>query len=161
MVPLLPTNLVELSRTPGGRKLMRYSAVSAICVAVSQVVLFAAQFLWPAGVSNVVAVCISAIPGYYLNRAWVWGKTGRSRVMKEIVPFWGMALLGLLLSTVMATIAEANASAVTSSAVGQKLVVNAAALAAFGLLWVGKFVILNRVLFAHPRQAAAPPEPVT
>jgi hypothetical protein len=34
--------------------------------------------------------------------------------------------------------------------------VNASALAAFGSLWVGKFVIFNKVLFAH-REAELEP----
>jgi hypothetical protein len=81
--------------------------------------------------------------------------------MKEIVPFWGMALLGLVLSTWSADYAESHAAAITSSHLGQKLVVNFAALAAFGVLWVGKFAILNKVLFAHPGHPAPPePEPV-
>ena len=158
MVPLSPRSLLERSRTPGGRKLVRYSLVSVVSVAVSQVVLFLAQFLWTARTSNIVAVCVSAIPSYWLNRAWAWGKTGKSHLMKEIVPFWGMALLGLILSTWSVDFAESHAASITASDLGQKLIVNLAALAAFGVLWVGKFVILNRVLFAHPRGDL--PEPV-
>lgn len=160
MVHLSPSSLVERARTPGGRKLVRYSLVSVISVGVSQVILFLAQFHYSARTSNIIAVCLSAIPSYQLNRVWAWGKTGRSHLMKEIIPFWAMALLGLVLSTWSADFAESHAAAVTASDVGQKLVVNAAALAAFGVLWVGKFVILNRVLFAHPTHPAPPPEPV-
>ncbi|MEA2702349.1 MAG: hypothetical protein QOD63_294 [Actinomycetota bacterium] len=127
-------------------------------MAVSQVVLFLAQFAWSARTSNIVAVCVSAIPSYWLNRAWAWGKTGKSHLMKEIVPFWSMALLGLILSTWSVDFAESHAASITSSTIGQKLIINVAALAAFGVLWVGKFVILNRVLFAHPRGDL--PEPV-
>ncbi|HEX2117654.1 MAG TPA: hypothetical protein VHF91_00595, partial [Acidimicrobiales bacterium] len=36
---------------------------------------------------------------YYLNRKWAWGKKGKSHLMKEIVPFWSLALLGLIFST--------------------------------------------------------------
>jgi putative flippase GtrA len=158
MVDLSPRTLLERSRTPGGRKLVRYSLVSVVSVAVSQVVLFLAQFAWTARTSNIVAVCVSAVPSYWLNRAWAWGKTGKSHLMKEIVPFWGMALLGLIFSTWSADYAESHAASFTGSTVGQKLIVNLAALGAFGVLWVAKFVILNRVLFAHPRGDV--PEPV-
>jgi putative flippase GtrA len=159
MVQLSPSSLLERARTPGGRRLVRYSLVSAVSVVVSQIFLFLAQFAWSARTSNIVAVCLSAIPSYQLNRVWAWGKTGRSHLMKEIVPFWGMCLLGLILSTWSADWAESHAASVTSSAVGQKLVVNIAALAAFGVLWVAKFVILNRLLFAPATHPAAPPEP--
>jgi putative flippase GtrA len=160
MVHLSPSSLLERARTPGGRKLVRYSLVSVVSVIVSQVVLFLAQFNWSARTSNIIAVCVSAVPSYQLNRAWAWGKTGRSHLMKEIVPFWGMAFLGLILSTWSADFAESHAASITSSALGQKLVVNAAALAAFGVLWIAKFVILNRLLFA-PAAHTPPPEPAT
>lgn len=155
MVDLSPRALLERSRTPEGRKMVRYSMVSVISVVVSQVVLFVAQSFWSARTSNIVAVCVSAVPSYYLNRVWAWGKTGRSHVMKEIVPFWSLALLGLVFSTWAADFAETQAHHLTTSDLGVKLVVNFAALAAFGVLWIGKFIIFNRVLFAHNPQ----PEP--
>ncbi|MEA2685036.1 MAG: hypothetical protein QOE93_231 [Actinomycetota bacterium] len=160
MVHLSPSSLLERARTPGGRKLVRYSLVSVISVVVSQIILFIAQFHWSARTSNIVAVALSAIPSYQLNRVWAWGKTGRSHLMKEIVPFWGMALLGLILSTWSADFAESHAASITSSTLGQKLLVNFAALAAFGVLWIAKFVILNRVLFA-PAGHGTEPEAVT
>ena len=156
MVALSPRSLVERSRTPGGRKMIRYSLVSVVSVIVSQVVLFIAQSFWSARTSNIVAVCVSAVPSYYLNRAWAWGKTGKSHLMKEIVPFWSLALLGLIFSTWAADYAESNAHHITSSELGARLVVNFAALAAFGVLWVGKFIIFNRVLFAHHPEPSVP-----
>jgi putative flippase GtrA len=156
MVVLSPRSLVERSRTPGGRKMIRYSLVSVVSVLVSQVVLFVAQSFYSARTSNIIAVCVSAVPSYYLNRAWAWGKTGRSHLMKEIVPFWSLALLGLIFSTWAADFAETNAHHVTSSVLGARLVVNFAALAAFGVLWVGKFFIFNRVLFAKQPEPSLP-----
>ncbi|MGQ0744896.1 MAG: GtrA family protein [Acidimicrobiales bacterium] len=126
----------------------RYSMVSAVAVATNQVVLFISQFFFTARVANLLAVCISAVPSFQLNRRWVWGRDGRSDVMREIVPFWVLALVGLLISTWFVELAAANAHRVTSSDLGTKLVVNIAAFAGFGVLWVAKFAILNRVLFA-------------
>ena len=156
MVVLSPRSLLERSRTPGGRKMIRYSLVSVISVIVSQIVLFIAQSFYSARTSNIIAVCISAVPSYYLNRAWAWGKTGKSHLMKEIVPFWSLALLGLIFSTWAADFAETNAHHVTSNELGARLVVNFAALAAFGILWVGKFFIFNRLMFAHRPEPSLP-----
>jgi putative flippase GtrA len=155
-VDLSPRSLLERSRTPAGKKMVRYSLVSVVSVVVSQVVLFAAQSFWSARTSNIVAVCVSAIPSYYLNRAWAWGKTGKSHLMKEIVPFWSLALLGLIFSTWAADYAETNAHHWTGSDLGVRLIVNIAALAAFGVLWVGKFFIFNRLMFAHQPEPSLP-----
>ena len=154
MVALSPRSMLERSRTPGGRKMIRCSLVSVISVIVSQIVLFIAQSFYSARTSNIIAVCVSAVPSYYLNRKWAWGKRGKSHLMKEIVPFWSLALLGLILSTWAADFAETNAHHITSSDLGARLVVNFAALAAFGILWVGKFFIFNKVLFAHQPEPA-------
>jgi putative flippase GtrA len=156
MVDLAPRSLLARARTPGGKKMIRYSLVSVVSVIVSQIVLFAAQSFWSARTSNIVAVCVSAIPSYYLNRAWAWGKTGKSHLMKEIVPFWSLAFVGLVFSTWAADFAESNAHHLTSSDLGTKLVVNGAALAAFGVLWIGKFVIFNKLMFAHPAESTVP-----
>jgi putative flippase GtrA len=156
MVDLSPRSVLASARTPAGRKMVRYSLVSVVSVIVSQVVLFAAQSFWSARTSNIVAVCVSAIPSYYLNRAWAWGKTGKSHLMKEIVPFWSLALLGLIFSTWAADFAETNAHQLTDSSLGVKLIVNAAALGAFGVLWVAKFFIFNKLMFAHTPEPSLP-----
>ncbi|HVL29078.1 MAG TPA: GtrA family protein [Acidimicrobiales bacterium] len=139
------------SRTDGGRKWVRYSMVSVISVIISQVLLafFFGILHWSARSANVWAVCLSAIPSYYLNRAWAWGKRSRSHLLKEVIPFWGMALIGLLLSTWAAGFAEARATAATDSRLVATMIVNAASIGAFGVLWVGKFVILNKLMFGH------------
>ena len=143
--------LLTRARSPEGKKLVRYSMVSVVAVAVNQLVLLIAFGLlhWSARASNVWAVCISAIPSYYLNRMWAWGKRGRSHLLKEVLPFWVMALIGLAFSTWAAGFAERHADAITTSHVGTTIVVMAAALGAFGILWIAKFAILNRLLFVN------------
>ena len=124
------------ARTPGGKKAVRYTMVSAVSVAVSQVSLFVlfALLHWTARSANIMACAIGGIPSYYLNRRWAWGKKGRSHLLKEILPFWAIAFVGLAFSTVAADLAEARAPDITASRLGQALIVNAAVIAAFGLL---------------------------
>ena len=147
-----PAGLKAQARTPTGKKLVKYTMVSVISVIIGQaLLLFAFGVLqWDAVPSNLFAVGVSAVPSYYLNRAWAWGKRGRSHFLKEVVPFWGMAFLGLALSTVFVAIAEGRSE--NLSRLVQTLVVSGASIGAFGVLWVAKFVILNKVLFAHHEQ---------
>ena len=149
---LSPSALRAHARTPTGQKLVKYTMVSVISVIIGQaLLLFAFGVLrWDAVPSNVFAVGVSAIPSYYLNRAWAWGKRGRSHFLKEVVPFWAMAFLGLALSTVFVSVAEGRSANLNRAL--QTLVVSGASIAAFGVLWVAKFVILNKVLFAHHEQ---------
>ncbi len=137
------------ARTPGGRKAVRYSLVSVVSVVVNQVSLFVlfAVLHWTARSANIMASVIAGIPSYYLNRHWAWQKKGRSHLVKEILPFWVIALVGLAFSTWAADFAESRAVELSSSRLVQGLIVNAAAFTAFGILWVGKFIFFNKVLF--------------
>ncbi|PZS23540.1 MAG: hypothetical protein DLM54_00975 [Acidimicrobiales bacterium] len=147
---LSPRALLAWSRTPPGRKACRYSIVSVVSVAVSSVVLFLTFYvlaLWSAVVCNVVATSVASVPSYYLNRRWAWGKSGRSHLLKEVVPFWALALLGLGLSTWAVDLADRYGPDITPSHLGQAIVVIVAQVAGFGVVWVGKFIIFNRLLF--------------
>lgn len=137
------------TRTPGGQKAVRYLAVSAVSVGVNQIILFGAfaGLHWTARSSNILACMIGGLPSYYLNRRWTWGKTGRSHLWKEVVPFWVIALLGLAFSTWSADVAESWARDVADTRLVQAVIVNTAVIAAFGVLWVAKFVLFNKVLF--------------
>ena len=119
----------------------KFLAVSAFNVVFGLVLLAVANagFGWSFVPSNVFAVGISAGPAYVLSRYWVWQKTGKSHFWKEVVPFWSLGFLGLILSTILVAMAE-NYSDMT-------LVLMGANLLAFGCVWVAKFFILDRVLF--------------
>ena len=141
-----------MARAQLKRKPVRYSLVSVVAVGVSQFVLIVCNGLldWAPVVSNVTAVTIGCVPSYTLNRRWVWGKRGGNQFLREMAPFWGFALLGLAVSTLLVYLASRwNDSTV---------VVSAANLSAFGLLWVAKYLFLDSLLFGVP---AEDPELVT
>jgi putative flippase GtrA len=124
------------------RKLFRYSLTSLAGVAVGQstLVLCVAVLGWPGVASNLVAVSAGTVPNYLLNRYWTWQKFGRNRFFGEVLPFWTMTLLGLLLSTIAVAYADHRW--------GTTFAISAANLSGFGVLWVAKFLLLDRVLFA-------------
>src|SRR5207302_11341342 len=97
-----PSSLIDLARSPGGQKWVRYTLVSVISVIGGQAILFVTNGvldLWSPTVCNCFAVTVSALPSYYLNRNWAWCKTGKSHLWREVEPFWGLAFLGLGFST--------------------------------------------------------------
>jgi putative flippase GtrA len=67
----VPTRLNPAARL-WGRKMLRYSLVSLISIAVSQSVLMVAfgMLHWTASLANVVACAVATVPSYYLNRSW-------------------------------------------------------------------------------------------
>lgn len=120
---------------------LRYSAVSVVGVVITQALLVAAHGvvgLAPIA-ANVTAVSLAALPMFFLNRAWVWQRSGRSSFRREVVPFWGFTFAGLGLSTL--------AVAVVASMTDSTLLIAGANIGAFGVLWVAKFFVLDQVVF--------------
>jgi len=101
------------------------------------------------GWSNILAVCIASVPYYYLNRAWAFGKTGRSHLLKEVLPFWSIAIASLVLSTIAVRFAGHESRGLHSKDLRSAILVGAN-FCTYGTLWIAKFMFFNKVLFKHP-----------
>jgi putative flippase GtrA len=128
-------------RAPTIIKLFRYSAASAVGVSVGVPVLALCYgvFGWNELVANLVSVSAGAVPNYLINRRWTWHQTGKNRLWGEIVPFWVMTALGMILSLLAVDYADARW--------GTTFAVTAAQLSGFGVLWLAKFLVLDRVIW--------------
>ncbi len=146
-------HLWEKRDTPEAKRLIRYTMVSAISTGVSFGVLaivFGVLHLWGEIASTVFANAVATVPSYYLNRAWVWGKGGRSHLFKEIVPFWSMSAIGIVVSIFGAALARHIGQVYNLDHFEQTLIVLTANLLSFGIFWVLKFVLFNRLFRVHP-----------
>jgi putative flippase GtrA len=143
--------LWRVCRTPEGLKVIRYTMVSIISALTSLVILtivFGVLRLWDEVVSTLFANVMAGIPSYYLNRRWVWGKGGRSHIWRELVPFWVMSITGIGFALYTASLAQHIANEHHLQHLARTVLVVGANIAAFGILWILKFLILNR-LFAQ------------
>ncbi len=135
--------------TETGRKKARYFFSSVVTTIFSQALLFglqAADFA-SAVVCSVITTAVSAIPSYYLNRTWAWGKSGKSHVVKEVLPFWVLAFVGLFASMGTVALSDHEATLAGLSRVEVKVVNNAAYLLAFVIVWMVKYVIFDKLVF--------------
>lgn len=150
----------QFLHTPRGRKLSRYLMGSVICTVVSFVVLtlvYGVFRWWTAVPSAVFANGVATIPSYYLNRNWAWGKTGRSRVWREMLPFWVTSAVGIALSMGAAALARQYSLDHHLHHLASTVVVDGANLLTFVVLWVAKYLVFNR-LFRLTGLAPAPEE---
>jgi hypothetical protein len=69
------------------------------------------------------------------------------------VPFWVMSFLGLLLSTVAVVWLERRYP-------DDKLLANVGNMLGFGVLWIAKFFVLDRVLFKVTHEHIETPTPL-
>ncbi len=127
------------TRSTDATRLMRYGAVSAVNIVGHQSILFVANSIggMPGGPANALAATIMCLPAYLLSRNWVWNVDGEHSLRGQVVPFWVITIIGLVVSTVMAAAAQAMS--------GSGLVVNVAAFAGYFFVWIAKFFILERL----------------
>jgi putative flippase GtrA len=146
-------HLWERRDTPEAKRLIRYAMVSVISTIASFGVLalvFGVLHLWGEIGSTVFANVVATVPSYFLNRRWVWGKGGRSQLMREIVPFWVMSAIGVVVSIGGAAVAKHVGTVHHLSHFQQTVVVLGANLVSFGLFWVLKYMLYNRLFHVHP-----------
>lgn len=145
MPGLMPVDVFRLLpqplRTPLIEKLVKYAVASGAGVVTDATVLVVcSEVLGLAFMSShLIAVGVATIPNYTINRYWTWQQSGKNRLWGEVVPFWVMALLGFALSTLFVAYADDRW--------GTTIAVLAANLSGFGVLWVAKFVVLDKLMW--------------
>lgn len=145
------SSLKARAASPTGKKAIKYTLVSVVSVAVSQAT-FIAMFgfvHWTAKSSAILATSVGGVPSYYLNRNWAWGKSGKSHLWREVVPFWVIAFIGLAFSTWSSDFAESYVERHGIVGLARTGVVDGAYFGAFAVLWLLKFIIFNKFLFTH------------
>ena len=133
------------------RKLLRYCGVSVFNLVFGQSLLFFFHTVldWPGWIANITAVMISAVPAYLLSRHWVWGQRGPNSFKAEVLPFWSMAMLGLIISTVAVAIVDKHYDGA--------LPVQLASVGSFFLVWILKFFVLDRFMWRQAPETPALP----
>lgn len=145
--------LWRLYHTPQGKKLFRYTMTSVISTVVSAGVLlflFGVLHLWSEVPDTVLGNAVATIPSYYLTRTWAWGKSGRSHLMAEVVPFWTVAAAGIAFSIVGAQLARHFGRAHHLGHLEQTVLVVGANILSFAVFWVLKLLLYNRIFRHHP-----------
>jgi putative flippase GtrA len=127
---------------PTIQKLFKYSVASGTGVVVDVTVLaFCSAVLgFPEMTAHLIAVFTSSVPNYLINRRWTWQQSGKNRLWGEVVPFWVMSVMGLILSTAFVAYATDRWPDNTLAAI-------VANLSGFGTLWILKFLVLDRLMW--------------
>ena len=136
-----PISTLQRLRAEHGPKALRYCGVSVVNVTVGLSVLAVCHGAlgWPAVGANLAAWLVGTAPAYLLSRAWVWRRSGPHRMGGEVLTFWIMALVGLVLSSL--------AVAVIEHFTPRTLLVVAGNVGAYGSVWVAKYVFLDQVMW--------------
>ena len=146
------SDVVAWSKSHEGKKLIRFTAASAITSVVSlSTILVVYGFHIITGIisatlfGNIVAI----LPSYYLTRAWAWGKRGKSHWRKEVLPYWLMSFAGIAFSLLGATWVKGFVHSHDLDHSVNTVLVAGMNLVSFAAFWILKIVLFNRIFHTH------------
>ena len=102
-----------------------------------------------------VAAAILTIPNFFANRLLVWKDTTKDRLRTQILVFWVAAMLGVTIATSLTYVVEQQ---VHDEGIIEPIAVFFAQLLGFGIVWVGRYIILDRWLFKVTHHGEEPDE---
>lgn len=149
--------LVEHARTDAGRKKLRYAGVSVVFVPLGQVfiqLLGRYSFDRDYTKASLVSAAILTLPNFFANKYVVWRDTNRENLRTQVVVFWIAAMLGVTFATTLTWLVEKEVA--DESVIIESGAVFLAQLTGFGLVWVGRFLVLDRWLFKATHHGSEP-----
>jgi putative flippase GtrA len=133
---------------------LRYGAGSLVAMTSSELVLLGA-YNFGAGpqTATILAWAAGALPNYVLNRRWAWRveSQGRAERVRELVLYWVITLATATLAVLATTATDVWIKGTVTSRGGQSVLLAAAYLLAYGVVFVAKFVLFDRLVFSDRR----------
>jgi putative flippase GtrA len=152
---LSPSKLLDHARTPEGRKQLRYLGVSIVFVPLGQALIqVLARVFDSYTTASWVSAAILTPPNFFANRYVVWKVTSRDNLRTQIIVFWVGAMLGVSLATGLTYLVEQLT--VDRPALFRSVAVFFAQLLGFGIVWVGRYLVLDRWLFKVTHEGEEP-----
>jgi len=157
-VNLSPASVLAHARSAEGRKQLRYAGVSVVFVPVGQVLV--QLIYWLSTLSKPMSILVSAailtIPNYFANKTYVWRDTSKDRLHTQITVFWIAAMLGTGFAMGLAAIAEVFTR--DAAQLWQAFWLFTAQLGGYGIVWVARYVFLDRFIFKVTHHGEEPDE---
>jgi len=144
------------AKSPEGRKQLRYAGVSVVFVPLGQILIQLLGALvftstnaagtketnWVA--ASIASAAILTIPNFFANKMLVWKNTSKDNLRTQVVVFWIAAMLGVTFATGLTFVVDWM---IESHGWIEKVAVFFAQLAGFGIVWLGRYIILDRWIF--------------
>ena len=138
--------VIAYARTEQVAKKLRYAGVSVVFLPIGQI-LVQVFGLWLDNytTASLLAAAVNTLPNFFANKYFVWRLTSRENLRSQVLVFWVAVMLGVSLATLFTLLIE-NTMADQTQLVRAAAVFVAQVLG-FGIVWVGRFLLLDRWLF--------------
>ena len=129
----------------------RYAAGSIVAGLISQGVFVVCYALGAVPmVASMTAFVAGAVPNYLLNRRWAWRGRGRVDAVRETLPYAVIVVGTALVAAAVTSAADGWVRTNVEDRGWQVALVAAAFLGTYGVMFVLKFVLFDRLVFAGP-----------
>jgi putative flippase GtrA len=141
-------------------RFLRYAATSAVASLASAATLWIAYRLLNVGplVASVAAFGAGALVNFTGNRFWAWARRHRRGLGRDAAYYAAMAIGTAVAAAFVTRLADGYTGRLSISDNEQAVLVEAAYFGTYAAMFLVKFMVLDRVLFAT--RPAATPEPV-
>jgi putative flippase GtrA len=141
------SGLIAYARTDEAFKKLRYAGVSVVFVPLGQI-LIQVFGLWldDYTAASFLTAAIVVFPNFFANKHFVWRVMSRENLRNQVLVFWLAMMLGVSLATAFTHVVEIVMAGQTRLVCGTAVFF--AQLLGYGIVWVGRFLILDRWLFA-------------
>ena len=155
---LSPTALLAYARTDEGRKKLRYAGVSVVFVPIGQILIQIFGLVFDSyTTASLVSAAILTLPNFFANRHFVWRVESKDNMRTQVLVFWVAAMLGVTFATLLTFFVEQLVHNKVSGLV-EAISVFFAQLVGFGIVWIGRYLILDRWLFKVTHHGEEPDE---
>jgi putative flippase GtrA len=152
---------------PGGasrraqlRKLLKFGASSVVAVICSETVFL--LLYGPAGTSSTVAsVCAwiaGAVPNYWINRVWTFGRRGRPSLARELVPYAAIVFGTLGLAIGATAVGDTLLRDAGTSDATRTFLVGGIYLGVYAVMFFVRFFLFDR-MYARAERVTEVPKP--
>lgn len=162
-VKFSPGALMDHARSDEGRKQLRYAAISLVFVPVGQVLIqILAATVYKGNANNftyasITSAAVLTFPNFFANKYLVWKATSKDNLRTQVIVFWVAAMLGVSAATGLTWLVEQQVHNKVSGAV-EAVAVFVAQLVGFGIVWVGRYLILDKWIFKVTHHGEEPSE---
>ena len=143
-------------------KLLRYAAGSLVATVCSYATFVFCYGLVHTGtaVASTIGWLAGAIPNYWLNRSWTWRRRGRPALAKELLPYIAIVLVTVLLAVMATGLAERLLLRADVDQPWRTVLVSATFLAVYGVVFLLRFFLLDRLFTRSHARTRPAVEPV-
>ena len=150
-----PAALIDHARSDEGRKQLRYAGVSVVFVPVGLIcVQVLGAILGNYTAAQVLTSTVLTVPNFLANKHFVWRDTSKDNVRTQVAVFWVAAVLGTLFATGFTFVVESlfkpdplPDGTDPEISITIRLLVVGAQLAGFGIVWVVRYLVLDKWIF--------------